>query len=860
MGIFSREKTFEELLEEGLAKLTPQQQAEFALKCAFIAMPFLAVDGNFKYWQKEKRQKYLYSIFYLFDSTIVIYHYNKIGTARAASRDARDARDATRYAAIAATSATSAAIAAAIAAIDAAIAASRAAARAAARAATRAANTNIEPILLGYLAGAKHGGGELIDKMSFHWNIFTKALEKEGCGYWGNYYKEFIKGNFKVDENLLKTRVYDIPEEIKEKGAAAVADYLINLREGANRLNEARIIILGEKGAGKTCLARKLIDPNAEMTKEDESTAGVDTTLWKLEKEKINVNIWDFAGHTVTHAVHKFFLSERSLYIIVYDGRSEDRNRLKYWLDHMKNYGGDSKAIILVNERDGHKPDIPENFLKSKYPIERFESFSIGNNPEKLGEFRQFVIRYISTNPSWDNQKIPTKYFKVKEKLGELFVRGVESKGEEYISRDKFDEIAKDYEIEEPDKLLSNLHALGISLWYPDIEGYDTLVLNPEWISQGVYQVINWLKNVKIHSLVLDDFNEIFKENIDRYPVEQHEFIFNLMIHYELAYKAKNTNRLVIPHLLDEDQPAKEYFPEFKLDDSLMLKYHSEQPIPPDVIPRFIVRMNRDIKKVSRKNCVLVWRYGVILEIGNKAIALVQKDGQNISVQVKGIEKKEYLTEIRDTLNDIYDSYKTKKPELRYRVTRYGEILEEIEEQHPVWVSERKIAGYSKKNRMYYDEITDQDIDLRKEKDKYNIPEGIINYGTMNIGNRDVRIEENNFNFTDCNFNVQGSLNELAYSLQSINKREEANELKDAADALQKIENIQDKTEVKRSGLTNKLRRVVEAFEDKKSTLSKTVQGVKNGISIAQDIAEGYNKIAQWCALPQVPTPFLKKK
>lgn len=86
------------------------------------------------------------------------------------------------------------------------------------------------------------------------------------------------------------------------------------------------------------------------MTEENESTAGVDTLLWEIEKQNVNVHIWDFAGHTVTHAVHQFFLSEHCLYIIVYDGRTEGRNRLEYWLNHMTNYGEDSEAIILVNE------------------------------------------------------------------------------------------------------------------------------------------------------------------------------------------------------------------------------------------------------------------------------------------------------------------------------------------------------------------------------------------------------------------------------------------------------------------------------------------------------------------------------
>ncbi len=56
-------------------------------------------------------------------------------------------------------------------------------------------------------------------------------------------------------------------QALEAQGAAAVADYLQQLEtQGAQRLNEARIIILGEKGAGKTCLARRLINPDAAMT------------------------------------------------------------------------------------------------------------------------------------------------------------------------------------------------------------------------------------------------------------------------------------------------------------------------------------------------------------------------------------------------------------------------------------------------------------------------------------------------------------------------------------------------------------------------------------------------------------------
>ena len=400
-----------------------------------------------------------------------------------------------------------------------------------------------------------------------------------------------------------------IPKEIRQQGAARVANYLEELERGATRLNEARIIILGDKGAGKTCIARRLIDPAAPMTTDAESTAGVETTLWKFEHENINVRIWDFAGHTVTHAVHQFFLSERCLYIMVYDGRTEERNRLEYWLNHMKNYGGDSKALILVNKRDQHSVDIPINFLKEQYPIEGFYTFSIKNDKTDLKAFRNDVAGYIKNNPSWNQQIIPANYYTVKEELEKRFVRGEKQKGEEHITKKEFERIAKEHKVDDTDQLLKDLGALGVSLWYEDMKEFDTLVLNPEWISHGVYKIINWVSEEAKPSLTLDDFARVFKEDANRYPSDKHEFHFELMKRYELAYETAKGKNLIIPHLLKEDRPKE--LPDFPVGESLMLRYKAEQPLPPNTISRFIVRHNQEIKKDKQE--YLAWRYRVVL-------------------------------------------------------------------------------------------------------------------------------------------------------------------------------------------------------------------------------------------------------
>ena len=692
-------------------------------------------------------------------------------------------------------------------------------------------------------------------------------MEKEGCSYWGNLYIDIFEKNFELDEEALERRV-NVPPEIQEQGAAAVANYLKELEKGEKHLNEARIIILGEKGAGKTCLARKLKNPNAKQTTDKESTVGVETSLWKPIQDDINIHIWDFAGHVITHAVHQLFLSERCLYILVYDGRTERRNQLEYWLNHVKNYGGDSKVFILVNKRDPHPPEIPINTLRSQgYPIVEIDTFSILDDMDELEKFRKKVLEFMKNNPSWDKQKISTKAFEVKEALEKRF-----TEGEEFISLDEFEKIATEKEAGNNNELLEQLNALGICLRYEKIGDVNTLVLNPDWISHGIYKIINWVQihGKKKYLVSLSDFPTIFSsvEDAVRYSsIKMHKFLYELMKQpYELAYETESKKSLIIPHLLHVDQPK--VLPDFPMSESLICRYITDQPLPLNTITRFIVRHNEEIKKEG--NDFLVWRYGVVLEDRNGSIALVMESEERIiSVWVTGKEKSAYLNTLRDTLNNIFEKYKSWNPKLEYKIQRFGQIpdhrmdamtflMRETENNNPLWLNDRKILNHYVNNRPYYDDISNMDIPMNNTVNIYNIStDNLILGGQGNLIDRSI---QNTFNIKDCNINLQGHLNDLAGLIKKKGEIEDAEILEEAAEALSEVEQCKTPEELKKKGIPNKLRRILSELEDENSKLHKTVKGIKNGINIAQDIAKGYNAVAQWCGLPQVPKPFLGKE
>jgi GTPase SAR1 family protein len=884
-------REFKKQIKKELEKLSGEQQVYFAWVAAVRTLPFLGYQGNFNFWKKGVRGRYLYAVFNALDYA-AIRDFTVIDrdlfvkettnqAARAAANSAADVAFVSAYTVSAAESiqnryfrknSTIQLFTIDNASVDS-DAVQAAAFGTAVHATAEVANllyTNSkrktrfisafqEQLVSDVQAIFREV--ELPVDIAFYgviWDNFQEALKKEGCSYWGKLYETIFRNNFQVDQEELKTRIEKVPREIKEQGAAAVAGYLEKLAKGSRRLNEARILILGDKGSGKTCIARRLLNPAAPMTQENESTPGVDTLFWEPGDSDLNIRIWDFAGHTVTHAAHRFFLSERCVYLIVYDGRTDHSGTLTYWLDHMKNYGGeDSRAFILVNKKDKNKVDIAINTLKDRYPIEKLYSFSIKNDLEELEEFRKELLEFVENNPSWANQQIPQEYYEVKEELEEIFEVGNPDKGEEHITKERFLEIAANKKATDTNQLLKDLHALGVSLWYGQMEGFDTLILNPDWISNGVYQLINWANNKNKYNLAIKDFEKVFKENAKRYPEDQYPFLFNLMITYELAYEVEKAQQLVIPHLLKEDRPKE--LPNFPLGESIQLKYVAERPLPPNTISRFIVRHHNQIKKYRNQD--KVWRYGVLLEDSEGTLALVREEDRTITVSLKGKNKTEFMSLLRDTLNNIFESYKSEQPQLKYRVERYGQISDRVEKEHPIWLSEQEVINYIKNQRPFYDHNLDQEIILDSLAKRFNltwINLNITRDGNIYSGSEDHRkITNNTFNFNNCNINLQGNLNDLAKRLAQKGHTEEAEELEGAAALLEKIENPENKDEVKKKGVMSRLQSIVEDLGDEDSTLHKSVKGLKKGVKIAQDIGKRYNDIAQWVGWPQVPKPFL---
>jgi internalin A len=70
-----------------------------------------------------------------------------------------------------------------------------------------------------------------------------------------------------------------------------------------------------------------------------------------LDGNIFKANIWDFGGQEIQNLIHKSFLSNNALYILVADNRSQNTN-FEFWLKVFNMYKEGSRLLILFNNKN----------------------------------------------------------------------------------------------------------------------------------------------------------------------------------------------------------------------------------------------------------------------------------------------------------------------------------------------------------------------------------------------------------------------------------------------------------------------------------------------------------------------------
>ena len=442
-----------------------------------------------------------------------------------------------------------------------------------------------------------------------------------------------------------------------KRGRDAVVNWFEELEKGKDYLYEAKLLIVGDGRVGKTSLERKLQNIDAPMPGEEETTFGIDIdnyTFTTNEGNDFTVNIWDFGGQEKYYPAHQFFLTKRSLYILVDDASRDDIN-LDYWLQIIEMLSDKSPVILVQNKKTGRGKGLDEKGLRGRYAnIVKFFAFNFSvetkEDKNELQQLNQEIEHQIQQLPQI-GQELPKQWIDIRKELNKI------EKEEPHITQQDYFSLCEKFGIAEKDKALylsSYLHDLGVFLHFQEDEVLNkTVILQNEWATHGVYKVLDSKKvNDNFGRFNLDDAKTIWKNSEYK---DMHFELLGLMQKFELCYilPGSNNKKFIATQLLPVSQA--EYV--WDSNNNLQLIYRYDF-MPQGLISRLIVRMNRFVKDIDK-----AWRRGVILKRKNTRAEVIESYGsKKIDIRVKGQHCKELMTLIADDLDDLNESFNLEVP------------------------------------------------------------------------------------------------------------------------------------------------------------------------------------------------------
>ncbi|MBD2411877.1 leucine-rich repeat domain-containing protein [Nostoc calcicola FACHB-3891] len=438
------------------------------------------------------------------------------------------------------------------------------------------------------------------------------------------------------------------PPEIVAKGIKAIKDYFRQLKaEGTDYLHEAKLLIVGEGGAGKTTLAKKIEDQNYQLREED-TTKGIEVIQWGFPMEngrEFRVNIWDFGGQEIYHATHQFFLTKRSLYTLVADTRKEDTD-FYYWLNVVELLSDNSPLLIIKNEKQNRHREINELQLRGQFTnLKETLSTNLATN-RGLEQVLEQIKHYVKNLPHIGSP-LPKTWVRVREAL--------ETNTRNYISLEEYLNICQQNGFTQRNdklQLSSYLHDLGVCLHFQqDALLNKTVILKPKWGTDAVYKVLDNEKVIRnLGRFTWSDLANIWRE--DEYAMMRGELL-QLMINFKLCYEiSRSQGEYIAPQLLSAKQPSYNW----DENNNLILRYTYEF-MPKGIITQFIVAMH---ELINEQQCV--WKSGVVLNKDQTKAEVIEYYGKReIKIRVSGRHKRDLMTIVTHELDKIHDSYQRLK-------------------------------------------------------------------------------------------------------------------------------------------------------------------------------------------------------
>jgi GTPase SAR1 family protein len=543
----------------------------------------------------------------------------------------------------------------------------------------------------------------------------------------------FLHGNPDLDlpAEVLGPSWQDV---ISNKGTAAAPrgildHYFARVQQGERALNEVRLVLVGRGSAGKTSLVRRLVHDRFDP--KEKETPGIALSDWVMRGcagEPVTAHVWDFAGQVITHSMHRYFLSHRTIYILVLTQREDMAGEdAEYWLKLIESYGTETQAdgtktsppvLVALNKSNQATVKVDRGALQERHPsICAFIETDCedGRGIEDLRARLCELMDDPKVKP-WVRQGYPKKWWDVKEAIRKV------QQDRPHVSYDEWRMICAGCGVTDAkgqDAASRDLHTLGVALNYADDERlHDNTVLRPNWVTHHCYNLIRHATTQKGELNQSDLPAVLGAGDHGEHEPKLHFYLMRLMERFEAAYPLGEEwppQRWLVPLALPDSQPAGvEVFGKAAPEDAARLRY-TYNSVPPGLLAQFIVRTHPLMEPQMQ------WASGTVLTL-NEARALVRAVSKT-EVEVTAIgcnpdARRDLAGLCRDELNG-----------LNAQITglEFTERTEVVAEGERVWVKVPTLEKDELKGKTKTAVETSEgsaEVVTKKELDEFGTEEG----------------------------------------------------------------------------------------------------------------------------------------
>ena len=412
------------------------------------------------------------------------------------------------------------------------------------------------------------------------------------------------------------------PPEVIQSGRQAIENYYQRLEQGGKReLREAKLILLGEPDSGKSSIARRVLynefDPNSQ------TTLGTDIHRWRFsdaDGEEYRVNIWDFGGQDIQQSIHHLFLTAGALYLVVLDAR-RDESPLP-WLQTINAFAAGATVLIAVNQIDVNAhPKLNQQELRAAYPNIAAVFYTSCKHDQDHGLIQLIteLKHRLAQLPSMGDT-YPQQWYEIKERL-----EREQSRGRHYMSMESYRELCIEHDMESGEgdsdpaaNFLRVLDNIGTVRWFDKFEYFNYQVLDPSWLTIGLYHILinpevkqrsGLVSRQQIKGILLYDIPKQYLERGYKYRERDIDFFVEAIQHYKFAFKVEHsddTTRYRIPKGFPQDPPARLNTKDYEGDDHRLYIIEFTSFAPAWLLHRLIVSLHHKIPEE------LYWYYGFV--------------------------------------------------------------------------------------------------------------------------------------------------------------------------------------------------------------------------------------------------------